>query len=289
MTTQIERELDEQRPTGTDAVTTHRNGSPAWMDLSTTDIDGTMRFYSELFGWEFVDQGPDFCHYHFISSGGAVLGGLMSTVGMTCPEGEQIPTEWCIYLSVADLDRACAAAEKEGGRVIVSAMPVGEMGRMAVVIDSGGGVIGMWEPHLFAGFELPCTPGTQVWFEGMSLDFDAALVFYRNVFDWDVHWSSGGPDDDAPEGQRWRYVTHGGEETAQAGLGDARGVFADGEQSRWRLYLGTSDFDRHLRRIPELGGQVLDGPMDSPFGRLATVCDPQGGQFQLLGMADPSA
>lgn len=288
MTTQTRRELDGDT-FDTKAVTPYRNGSPAWMDLSTPDMDGTMRFYSDLFGWQFVDQGPDFGHYHFILSGSSVLGGLMSSVGMTCPSGGPIPTEWGVYLSVADLDEACAAAEKEGGHVVVSAMAVGDMGRMAMVIDAGGGVVGMWEPHSFAGFELPCTPGTQVWFEGMSLDFDAALTFYRNVFDWDVHWSSGGPDEDVRQDQRWRYVTHGAEETAEAGLGDARGVFADGEQSRWRIYLGTSNFDSNLRRIPELGGHVLDGPVDSPFGPLATIRDPQGGQFQLIGMADPSA
>ncbi len=35
------------------------------------------------------------------------------------------------------------------------------------------------------------------------------------------------------------------------------------------------------------GGQVLDGPADSPFGRFATVADPQGAQFQIN--QDPSA
>ena len=35
-------------------------------------------------------------------------------------------------------------------------------------------------------------------------------------------------------------------------------------------------------KLKELGGTVLDGPEDSPFGRLATVQDPQGASFQII-------
>ena len=80
----------------------------------------------------------------------------------------------------------------------------------------------------------------------------------------------------------WRYVTNGSEETATAGLCDACGVVADGTPSYWRVYLTTSDVDGDLVRIGELGGSVLDGPVDSPYGRVATVSDPQGASFQLL-------
>ena len=39
-------------------------GTPSWVDLSTTDLDGALRFYGELFGWEFEDMGEEAGHYH---------------------------------------------------------------------------------------------------------------------------------------------------------------------------------------------------------------------------------
>ena len=42
-------------------------GGPIWIDLSTHDLDGAQRFYSELLGWSFQDGGEEFGHYHTIT------------------------------------------------------------------------------------------------------------------------------------------------------------------------------------------------------------------------------
>ena len=39
--------------------------------------------------------------------------------------------------------------------------------------------------------------------------------------------------------------------------------------------------ERRLEVIREHGGTVLDGPQDSPFGRVTTVQDPAGATFQI--------
>ena len=33
-------------------VTSYANGVPSWVDLGTTDVDGTEKFYSGFLGWE---------------------------------------------------------------------------------------------------------------------------------------------------------------------------------------------------------------------------------------------
>lgn len=247
-------------------------GSPTWIDLSTNDIEGAKAFYAALFDWGFEDQGVDFGHYHYIRRGDGVVGGLMSTVGMTCPEGGEVPNEWGVYLTVTDTEATLAAVESAGGKVIVPAMPVGESGTMAVAVDPAGAAIGMWQPGDFAGSDLSLAPGTPVWFEAMSQDYDAAMPFYRDVFAWDIHEMPG----------EWAYATNAPEASATAGLCDAQGVTADGTPSYWRVYLATADLDADLARIPGLGGSILDGPEDSPYGRVATVADPQGAHFQLM-------
>ena len=36
----------------------------------------------------------------------------------------------------------------------------------------------------------------------------------------------------------------------------------------------------------ELGGSVLDGPIDSPFGRITTVADPEAASFRISAMSE---
>lgn len=261
-------------------TTTRPAGAIAWIDLGSHAIAGSRAFYGDLFGWTFEDQGAEYGNYHLIHAGEALIGGLMSTVGMTCPEGGQVTTEWGVYLTTPDIAATLAQVPQAGGDVVMEAMPVGDRGQMAAIHDAGGAFVGLWQPGSVDGIDLPTTPGTPVWFEVMSTDFDAALPFYRDVLGWDVHWSAGSPDGGNEHG--WRYVTHGAEDGALAGLCDAKGVVAEGTTAYWRIYLGTADIAQDLDRIPDLGGEILDGPVDSPFGRLATIRDPQGATFQLI-------
>lgn len=258
--------------TTTAPATTRRTGTPTWVDLSTHDLQGATAFYAELFGWTFEDQGEDLGHYQYILRDGGPVGGLMSSVGMTCPDGGPIPTEWGVYLTVPDMEKALVAVDDAGGKVVVPAMPVGDSGTMAVAIDPAGAVIGLWQPGTFDGFTTSTSPGSPVWFEEMSQSIDEAIPFYRSVFGWEIHEMPGD----------WRYVTNGPGESATAGLCDAKGVVAEGVPSYWRTYFTTNDLDADLARIPQLGGEVLDGPADSPYGRIATVTDPQGACFQLM-------
>lgn len=272
MTTTDQTTIDQ---TTTDQTASHQRrgtGSPTWIDLSTPDAGGAKAFYGALFGWTFEDLGEQFGHYHYILRDGAPVGGLMSTDGMTCPEGGELPIEWGVYLSVPDVESALRAASDAGGRVVVPAMPVGDAGTMAVILDPAGAAIGLWQPGDFVGFTTTTGAGTPVWFESMSQSIDDVIPFYREVFEWEIHEMEGD----------WRYVTNAAVASATAGLGDARGVVAEGVPSYWRIYLASADLDGDLQRIAPLGGTVLDGPVDSPWGRMATTADPDGASFQLI-------
>ncbi|MDO5492860.1 MAG: VOC family protein [Nesterenkonia sp.] len=258
---------------------TPRHGAPIWVDLTVQDLEATTRFYAEVFGWEFTDTGPQFGHYHRITRDGHEVGGLMRAMTQ---EGEPLeaPTVWTVYLETTDIEETVRRAEEAGGQVMVPAMPVHDMGSMAVLIDPAGAVVGVWQRGTFDGFDLPLTAGTPVWFESMSVNFDAALDFYRDVFDWEPAYMAedgtvvGEPED----GVRYPYVTAGAGDEAVAGLCDAKEWF---DHSQWRWYVSVEDADATVAAILARGGTVLDGPMDSPFGRVATVADPEGASFQI--------
>ena len=243
-------------------------GSPIWIDLMTGGFARQQEFYEALFGWTFEDQGEEFGHYRMIRAGAA--------------EG---PAVWSVYLRSDDIDATMDLVQEHGGTVHMEPVDVGTLGRMAVVVTPGGEYVGFWQPGEFGGHDLPLAPGTSVWFEVMSKDVAADAGFYRAVCGWDVvPMGADGQGDDASEGEgdEPAYAANGAGEAATAGLCDAAQWLPDDVPSHWRVYFRTTEMAGSVRTLEEHGGRVVDGPMDSPFGVVATVLDPAGATFQLI-------
>jgi uncharacterized protein len=66
-----------------------------------------------------------------------------------------------------------------------------------------------------------------------------------------------------------------------AGIMDATSHLAEGSPAFWSVYWEVDDIDATVANVKTLGGSVVEGAMDTPHGRLATVTDPTGAQFKL--------
>ena len=49
----------------------------------------------------------------------------------------------------------------------------------------------------------------------------------------------------------------------------------------WMPYFGHEDVDRLVGEVEGFGGQVFNGPMQLPTGRIAVLGDPQGAAFAV--------
>lgn len=263
-------------------------GAPIWIDHLSGDFARQQEFYEALFGWTFEDQGEEYGHYRMIRAGEATVGGAMDAAQMPPgPDGAPAegPAVWSVYLRSDDVDETLRLAREHGGSVHMEPRDVGPLGRMAVVVTPGGEYVGFWQPGEFGGHNLPLAPGTSVWFEVMSKDVAADADFYRAVCGWDlVPMGADGQGDDASEGEgdEPAYAANRAGEAATAGLCDAAQGLPDDVPSHWRVYFRTADMAASVRALEEHGGRVVDGPMDSPFGVVATVLDPAGATFQLI-------
>lgn len=256
-------------------------GSPIWTDLGTTDLERSQRFYTELFGWQYTSTGPEFGDYQMID-GGAV-GGMALNMDAEGNLDPQMPVWWTVYLAVDDLDATLEKVRSHGGSVFVDPMDIGDMGRMSIVAAPSGAALGLWQAGSFGGFQVG-EVGRPVWFESLTKDFAADAAFYRDVLGWEnVAMGDDGQETGADaEGLGVQYVTDRAGEAATAGLCEATQWLPEEVPSFWRVYFRVADADAAVARIQELGGSVLDGPMDSAFGRVATVADDLGGQFQII-------
>ena len=138
-------------------------GSPAWIDYTAPDFARQQAFYEALFGWSFTDSGEEFGHYRMITKDGASVGGAMDADQLSQMTGEDAPpAAWTVYLRTQDMDATLTAVRENGGAVLVDAMPVGDLGVMAMAEVPGHEVVGFWQSGTLAGHDLPLTPGTSV-------------------------------------------------------------------------------------------------------------------------------
>jgi len=244
-------------------------GAPCWVDLMTSDTTRARAFYEGVLGWQALEANEEFGGYFMFMNDGVPVAGAMANHS----EGA-IPDLWSVYLRVDDAEAALSRATQLGGHVMVPAMRVGDLGTMAVIADPVGAGIGIWAPIDFQGFGAVAEPGTPVWFELHTSDYDVAIDYYRDVFDWTTEVMSATPE------FRYSVSKHG--ESSVAGVYDARVDLGDAGCSFWTVYFGVEDVDDALRAVGALGGSVVSPAANTPYGRMATVADPTGTEFRIM-------
>jgi len=245
-------------------VDRYEPGVPCWVDLGTPDIDKSLAYYTQLFGWTVDDQGEEAGHYHIASAAGLPVAGI----GPLMSPG---PARWTNYVSVTSADDTVAKVEGAGGTVLMGPMDVMDVGRMAIVADPAGAAIGIWQPGNFQGAQLVNEPGAFVWSQLMSTDIDRATSFYTEVFGWEAS----------------EDTENGGTAFSVAGKPVSGGMAMPSEvpagtPSYWDVYFSVADADETAARVKELGGQILMGPQDIAAGRIAATMDPTGA---MVGIA----
>lgn len=112
-------------------------GAFSWNELSTTDPAAAATFYGQLFGWNVKAPDPAMGHYRVVSVGDAGIAGIMAM-----PEGAPpMPPHWGCYVTVTDVGQTVQRCTDLGGKVLVPAMDIPGVGRMAVLQDPQGAVL----------------------------------------------------------------------------------------------------------------------------------------------------
>lgn len=246
-------------------------GAPCWADLQTSDSDRSRAFYTGLFGWTAEEPATEFGGYFMFLRAGVPIAGCM-------PGDASAPVQdvWSIYLATDDVAKTLEAAASHGGQVVVPAMRIEDAGMLGFVIDSAGAGVGLWQARSFPGFTVLGEPGAPSWFELLTRDYPTATSYYRDVFGWNTHVVS-----DTPE---FRYLTmkEPGGEAQLAGIMDAAAILPEGVPPHWRLYVGVEDTDAALARVEELGGTIVEPAVNTPYGRIAGITDPNGAQLMIV-------
>ncbi|MEU0740486.1 VOC family protein [Streptomyces sp. NPDC006134] len=254
------------------------DGSPNWIDVGTSDIDGAASFYGALFGWRFRSAGPEAGGYGFFQRDGRTAAGGMQITP------EQGPPSWTVYFQSPDAEATAKASEQAHGSVLMRPMDVMGKGTMAILADQAGVPFGIWQPGQLAGLDLAGEPGSLCWAELYTPDVPAAAAYYRTVLGLEtsvVSFPGGTYTCVNPAGQ--------GEDGMFGGLVPLADDPAETEPY-WLPYIEVPDADAAVAKAEELGGTVRVPATDiEGVGRVARLADPYGARFAVIKTAPQGA
>jgi uncharacterized protein len=253
-------------------------GVPCWIDTWQPDADAAVAFYTALFGWDAAEasiEGAPMRHMMMSKDGREVAGIGWRPAG----EGPGLPTAWGTYVQVADLDATLAAAAEAGGTLVMGPIDSLDGGRIAMIADPGGAVLGVWQLGEHGGARVVNEAGAWAMSVLTSDDVDGAREFYPAVFGWT--WDAFPLGDQ--EGTLWRMPGYVGGEPSQPVPRDVVAVMApaQGRPATWVVGFWVEDADAIAAAAPGLGGRVVAGPFDSGISRDAVIADPAGAVFSV--------
>ena len=81
-----------------------------YIEIPAKDISATKKFFSDVFGWEFVDYGPEYCSF---SNEGVDGGFFKSDLTASADKGSAL-----VVLYSAELENTQSKVEATGGKII---------------------------------------------------------------------------------------------------------------------------------------------------------------------------
>lgn len=252
-------------------TTGYPHGTFSWSDLQTTDAAAAKTFYGELFGWDPVDSPiPGGGVYTMLQQDGKDVAALSEMSAEQ--QGQGMPPLWNSYITVDNVDTVAAKVSELGGAIVAPPFDVMDAGRMAVVQDSTGAVVSLWQAGTSKGAGIFNVPNTMSWNELATRDPEAAKAFYTSLLGWTAQTDENGYTV-WMNGERW----NGGMMQIDESWGDV--------PPHWAVYFSVADCAATAEKATELGGSLVRPPFEAgDVGIISIVADPQGAAFVIIQM-----
>ena len=254
-------------------------GDFIWYELMTPDPEGSKAFYDAVVGWNVGGAEAAYNGYRMIGrSDGGFAGGLLPLNDEMQQHGAR-PT-WLGYVYVDDVDAKIEAIEAAGGKGLMPATDIPNVGRIAMVGDPQGAPFYIMKPTPPSGDPnaksdvfSPDAAQRVAWNELSTTDPVGARRFYEQQFGWDTDEFM-----DMGELGEYRFLEQNGTR-----IGALCGVMPGG-QSKWRYYIRVPSISKARETAEAKGGTINMGPHQVPTGDYIIIgTDPQGAEFALVG------
>lgn len=120
-----------------------KHGTYFWAELNTDHVEDAKTFYAKSLGWTYQNMPSGEGDYWLAMADGERQAGIVPLT-MFAPPGT--PPHWFIYFAVDDVDNRVAEAVAVGGTLERPPFDIPDIGRIAIVKDPSGAIMGWITP-----------------------------------------------------------------------------------------------------------------------------------------------
>jgi len=203
---------------------------------------------------------------------GKLIGGMIDTVAMN---GKDDISQWIVVMSVNDVDKAAASFADSGGEVITPPTDLRRRGRLAVVRDAEGALLGLLQTRDGDPADSEPVVDGFLWDELWTSNIDNATEFYTGVTGLQVDER----DIERDQGAHVKYRLLKSGETPRVGilpnpLEELGPV--------WVSYLRVESPADIAAKVDSMGGRVIvEAQARAIGGEVAFVAGPSGAGIAL--------
>lgn len=119
-------------------------GQFCWVDLAAVDAARAKDFYGQMFGWTPFEQAANGGSFTRMRLFNQDVGSIYQLKRAYRDQG--VPSHWTPYIKVSDVHDAVSRTAACGGKLIIRPFVVSGIAQIALILDSVGAQIGLWEP-----------------------------------------------------------------------------------------------------------------------------------------------
>ena len=119
-------------------------GAINWVDLTVEPAEKVRDFYKAVVGWTSgeCDMGGYSDYFMNLPGNGRTVAGVCHARG----PNSDLPAQWLVYITVADVDASAVLCVELGGEIIAGPRDMGHQGRFCVLRDPAGAVAALFTP-----------------------------------------------------------------------------------------------------------------------------------------------
>ena len=242
-------------------------GKFVWRDLMTDDVSAVKKFYSELFGWTYLDVGESDNNYSVVLDDGKPIAGIFKLRDV---DAEHKYSQWISYLSVADMNQAVKYTKASGGSIYKEPFELPNRGVVSYVFDSQQAVLAFVKSSSGDPKDGDPVYNEWLWTELWTNDVDKSINFYSELFGYNHKKFNTKAEN--------KYHVFEKEGKPRAGVVKIPFEYV---KPHWMPYIAVKDPTEIVKKVEQLGGTVYLGTEGISGNNAAIIADPSGAVFTV--------
>ncbi len=242
-------------------------GKFVWWDLMSDDISSVQKFYSELFGWTYLDIGESDNDYTVVLHDGKPIAGIFKLRDV---EAKSRYSQWISYISVVDINQAINSIKASGGSIYREPFKLPNRGTVSFVFDSQNAVLAFVKSSSGDPEDEDPVYNEWLWTELWTNDVENSVKFYSELFGYNQRTFNTRAEN--------QYYVLENENRPRAGVIK---IPFENVKPHWMPYIAVKDPSEIVKKVEQLGGTVYLGTEGIAGNNAAIIADPSGAVFTV--------